>query len=144
MGYVGWAWIIVIAACLIIEASTMGLTTIWFAIGGFIALIVKLIGFSVNTQIIIFLIISILCLVVTRPIAVRKLKVGKTKTNLDSIIGDIGIVESTINNLKNEGTVKYKGQLWSARAEKDEIIEINEVVVINEIKGVKLIVGRKK
>lgn len=142
MEYIGWAWLIIIAACVIIEASTMGLTTIWFAIGALVAWFVHLIGASLQVQILIFLIVSIACLILTRPIAVKKLKVGRAKTNLDSLIGETAKVETTINNFNNEGYVNLRGQIWSARSIDDEIIEKDELVVVKEIKGVKLIVKR--
>lgn len=143
MDYIGWAWLIIVAACVIIEASTMGLTTIWFAIGALVAWLINLTGLNLQVQILVFLIVSIVCLVFTRPIAVEKLKVGKSKTNLDSLIGETAKVETTINNFNNEGYVKLKGQIWSARSNDDEIIEKDEPVVVKEIKGVKLIVKRK-
>lgn len=143
MEYIGWAWLIIIAACIVIEASTMGLTTIWFAIGALIAWFAYLMSLSLKIQIVVFLIVSIACLVLTRPIAVEKLKVGRAKTNLDSLIGETAKVETEINNMDNEGYVKLKGQIWSARTINDEVIEKDELVVVEEIKGVKLIVKRK-
>lgn len=143
MEFIGWAWLVIIAACVVIEASTMGLTTIWFAIGALVAWFVSLMGLSLQVQIVVFLIVSIACLILTRPIAVEKLKVGKTKTNLDSLIGETAKVETEINNINNEGYVKLKGQIWSARSIDDEVIEKDQLVVVNEVRGVKLIVKRK-
>lgn len=143
MEYIGWAWLIIIAACVVIEASTLGLTTIWFAIGALVAWFVHLIRLSLQVQIMVFVIVSIACLILTRPIAVKKLKIGKNKTNLDSLIGETAKVENTINNFNNEGYAKIRGQIWSARSIDDEIIEKDELVVVKEIKGVKLIVKRK-
>lgn len=145
MDYIGWAWLCIIVVCIIIEASTMGLTTIWFAIGAIVAWITNNLGFELQVQVFVFLVVSILCLVVTRPIAVKKLKIGKTRTNADSIIGECVKVITTINNINNEGTVKARGQMWSAKAyDNDDIIEKDEVVCVREIVGVKLIVERKK
>ena len=143
MEYNGYFWLIVIAVCIIIEASTLGLTTIWFAIGALIAWFIYLLGLNLQIQIVAFLLVSIVCLILTRPIAVEKLKVGKAKTNLDSLIGETGVVETTINNVNSEGYVKLKGQIWSARSTDDEVIEKDELVVVEEIKGVKLIVKKK-
>lgn len=143
MDFIGWAWLIIVAACVVIEASTMGLTTIWFAIGALVAWFVYLFGFSINVQIVIFLFVSIICLILTRPIAVKKLKIGKSRTNIDSLIGEKFKVIETINNINNEGTVNAKGQLWSAKSINNEIIEKDELVVVREIKGVKLIVERE-
>lgn len=143
MEYVGWAWIGIIIACAAIEAYTLGLTTIWFAIGAIVAWIAYLMGLGIEIQIVVFLLVSIACLVVTRPIAVEKLKIGKIKTNAESLIGEQVKVKTTINNFNNEGTVKVKGQIWSARSVDDEIIEKDEMVIVKEIVGVKLIVKRK-
>lgn len=141
----GLAWLGVVVVCVIIEALTVSLTTIWFAIGAIVAWIVNTAGFELHVQIIIFLIVAVLCLIVTRPIAVKKLKIGKTRTNADSLIGEFVKVESTINNINNEGTVMVRGQMWSAKSIKDDdIIEKDELVCIKEIRGVKLIVERKK
>lgn len=138
-------WLILAVVCIIIEAMTLGLTTIWFAIGAIGAWISGLMGFGLNVQIVVFFTVAIICLLVTRPIAVKKLKVGRTRTNADSLIGESVKVISTINNINNEGTVMARGQIWSARSTEDEdIIEKDELVRVREIIGVKLIVERKK
>lgn len=144
MDYIGWSWLFIIVVCIVIEAATMGLTTIWFGIGAIVAWITSGLGFRLEVQIFIFLLVSILCLVLTRPIAVKKLNIGKIKTNADSIIGECVKVVTTINNINNEGTVKARGQIWSARSFNDEVIEKDEIVCVKEITGVKLIVERKK
>jgi membrane protein implicated in regulation of membrane protease activity len=144
MDYIGWAWLFVIVVCIVIEAATMGLTTIWFGIGAIVAWITSGLGFRLEVQIFVFLVVSILCLVLTRPIAVKKLKIGKIRTNADSIIGECVKVITTINNINNEGTVKARGQIWSARSFNDEVIEKDEIVCVKEITGVRLIVERKK
>ncbi|WP_312700403.1 NfeD family protein [Sedimentibacter sp.] len=143
MDFIGWAWLIIMAVCIMIEAATMGLTTIWFAIGALVAWLIYLIGFDLHVQIMFFLFVSIICLVLTRPFAVKKLKIGRSRTNADSLIGEQVKVIETINNINNEGSVKARGQMWSAKSVNDEIIEKDELVVVVEIKGVKLIVKRK-
>jgi membrane protein implicated in regulation of membrane protease activity len=121
------------------------LTTIWFAFGAIVAWITSSVGLALEVQIVVFLVVSILCLILTRPIAVEKLKIGKTRTNADSIIGECVKVVTTINNMNNEGTVKARGQIWSAKSyNNDDIIEKDEIVCVREIVGVKLIVERKK
>lgn len=143
MDCIEWTWLIVVAACVLIEAITLGLTTIWFAIGALAAWLLSMAGLSVYVQIVAFMLVSIVCLILTRPIAVKKLNIGKEKTNLDSLIGETAKVESTIDNFNDKGYAKVRGQIWSARAVDDDIIEKNELVVIKEIRGVKLIVKRK-
>ena len=143
MEYVGYAWLGLVVACVIIEAMTVSLTTIWFAIGAIVAWLFYLIGFGIEVQIVIFLLVSIVCLIFTRPIAMEKFKVGRVRTNAESLIGQSYKVESTIDNINNTGTVNVKGQMWSARSLDDQVIEKDEIVVIRNIVGVKLIVEKK-
>ena len=63
-------WLVLFVVLLIIEIFTMGLTTIWFAGGAAIAFILAFVGFDLPIQVILFLLISILLLVLTRPIAI--------------------------------------------------------------------------
>ncbi|HHZ02465.1 MAG TPA: NfeD family protein [Tissierellia bacterium] len=143
MAYLGYAWLGIVVVSVIIEALTMGLTTIWFAIGAIVAFLVNLTGIGIEVQIVAFLLVSILCLLFTRPFAMKKLKVGRIRTNTDLLIGQQCKVESTIDNLNNQGTVNVKGQIWTARSVDDQVIEKGEIVTIKEIIGVKLIVEKK-
>lgn len=125
---------------LIIEAITMGLTTIWFAAGAFIAMLLSLLGLPLWSQITAFLIIAILCLIFLYPFFKNKFHVGTEKTNFETVIGKNGIVIEAIDNMKSSGQVKVDGQIWSARSNAEEIIEVGKKVLIEEVKGVKLIV----
>ena len=135
-------WLVVLILCLIIEASTMGLTTIWFAGGSLIALFLALAGIEMKIQIIVFLVISFVLLFSTRPLAVRYFNREREKTNLDSLIGRKAAVLEKINSLEDKGLVNVNGVEWRASAE--EVIREGEIVVIREIKGVKLIVERER
>jgi len=66
---------------------------------------------------------------------------GKSKTNIDAIIGRIGVVVKDITKV-NDGLVKVGNEQWRARAE-DEIKEGDEIVVIS-VSGVTLIVEKTK
>jgi membrane protein implicated in regulation of membrane protease activity len=144
MEFIGYAWLGIIVACVVIEAMTMGLTTIWFAIGAIFAWLIYLTGLKLEVQIVVFLLVSILCLLFTRPIAMEKLKIGRIKTNADALIGQSYKVESTIDNINNTGTVNVKGQIWTARSVDDQVIEKGEIVKVKEIIGVKLMVEKNK
>jgi len=135
-------WLIIMVIFLIVEAITMGLTTIWFALGAFAAMILSLFGAALSVQIAIFLIVSIACLIFVYPYVKNKIKPGQIKTNYESVINKIGIVTEKIDNIKAVGQVKVDGQIWTARASKDEEIEVDEKVIINEVHGVKLLVSK--
>ena len=134
-------WIIVLIAAIVIEAITMGLTTIWFSGGALIAMIIELLHGNVILQLIVFLIVSLILLYFTRPIAVKYFNKERTQTNLDSLIGKQAVVTSTIHNLKETGQVMVEGKEWTARSSDPEVIfEKDSIVRIISIKGVKLIV----
>lgn len=143
MEYSDFVWIFIAVISIIIEGATLGLATIWFAFGALIAWIAQIIGFDQTTQIFVFLIVSIVLLIFTRPIAIKYLRIGKTRTNADSLIGDTGIVIKKIVNIDNVGQVKINGQIWSASSINDNIIDEGKHVIVKEIKGVKLRVEEK-
>ena len=134
-------WLLLAALFIVLEIISLGLTTIWFAGGAFVAALAGLAGMSLSIQVALFLVVSIILLVLTRPIAVRYLDSKTQKTNSEALIGQKAIVLQTINNLTAEGQVKVNGMEWTARAKTDETISPEgEVVTILEIQGVKLIV----
>ena len=89
-------WIVATSILLVVEAFTMGLTTIWFAFGTVAALVVALLGGSLPIQIGCFVVVSIIMVAFTRKIVVDKLKTGKENTNIDTIIGKVGVVKREI------------------------------------------------
>ncbi len=136
-------WLAVIVICLIIEAVTLGLTTIWFAGGALIAFIASLFRVPIAIQFFLFFIVSLALLFLTRPIAIKYFNKDRIKTNVDTLIGKQAVVISEINNLKGEGTVILEGKEWMARSNaKHEILEDGMVVKILRIEGVKLIVEK--
>lgn len=139
-----YVWVAAIAVFVIVELVTTALTTIWFAGGALAALAVAYAGFPVWVQAVVFLLVSIVLLVLTRPLANRYFNKKTVKTNAESLIGREAIVSEGINNLKDEGAVKVNGQEWTARTGDNDItLAAGTVVVIERIEGVKLIVTAK-
>jgi membrane protein implicated in regulation of membrane protease activity len=133
-------WIAVALILAIVEALTMGLATIWFAIGAAAAAVVAIIGGSFPVQMAVFFAVSILTLLFTRPIAVKKLRVGHEKNVTEQMEGKQGIVTEALRPFET-GVVKVGGIFWTAVGEEPTIsIEKGTVVVAVRIEGVKLIV----
>lgn len=135
-------WLVLFVVLLVVEIATMGLTTVWFAGGALIAFFAAYIHLGIGLQIVLFLAVSILLLVLTRPIAVKYFNQEREKTNVDSLIGQNAVVLEEINTIKATGRVEVNGMEWSAKTEHTEIIEVNTVVSIKGIQGVKLIVEK--
>ncbi len=134
-------WVVVAIVMAIIEAITLGLTTIWFAAGALITIVFAWLGLPYYVQIIAFLASSCILLVLTRPIIKKYLKVGAVKTNVDSLIGKNCIVLSDITEHKF-GQVKLSGQVWTAKSQNDETLLAGEEVKVISVEGVKLVVAR--
>ena len=131
-------WLAAVVVLLVIEIATLGLTTIWFAGGALIAGIAAVAGAGRVVQFVLFLIVSLILLIFTRPIAMRYLNTNRTRTNAESLIGKEAVVTQTIENLKNQGQVIVGGT-----DDNEKMIEKDTVVEIERIEGVKLIVKKK-
>lgn len=137
-------WLAALVILLLAEALTLGLTTIWFAGGALIALITALVGANIWVQLGIFLAVSLLLLIFTRPAALRYMNKSTLKTNVDSLTGEVGVVSERIDNLEATGKVKLNDVFWTARSEDGTVIEEGAVVEISRVEGVKLIVKMKE
>lgn len=133
-------WLIVLAVCLVIEIATFGLVTIWFAGGAFVALIVAFLWDSLIAQTVIFLIVSLVLLIFTRPLATKLINTKKNKTNIDSVIGEICKVTEAIDNFNETGTVLLNGLEWTARNIGEGTIPVGTKVKVCSVNGVKLFV----
>ncbi|AFS77735.1 nodulation efficiency protein D-like protein [Gottschalkia acidurici 9a] len=138
----GIVWLSIAVACGIVEAITLGITSIWFVFGALAAWLLAEINAPLPLQILTFLVVSSILLYFTKPLLKNKLKVGKEKTNTDLLIGEIGVVIKNIDMMRQEGQVNVKGQIWSAKTKDEEIIRANEKVEILGIEGVKLVVKK--
>ena len=138
-------WLGILAVFLIIEAITAGLTTIGFAGGALAAAVAALLGGNLVTQVILFLVVSLLLLVFTRPLAVRYMNRGLEKTNVNDLPGRTAVVTEEIDNLAQTGRLRINDIEWTARAEKDNVvIPSGAIVEITEVRGVKVIVKEMK
>lgn len=141
MAPLGWLWLILIIIFIITEIATLGLTTIWFAGGAAVGLILNAAGIDWPVQVLVFLVVSLVLLLLVRPVAKAHFNVSRTPTNVDSMIGQKGIVAEDIDNLKARGTVMINGMDWSARsADQGQTIPEDTQVEVVAIEGNKVIV----
>ena len=138
-------WLVLLVLCVAIEFATMGLTTIWFAGGSLVAVILAALGAPSYVQIAAFIVVSLVMLIFTRPIAVRYFNKDRVKTNAESIVGKKAVVTALIDNVAATGQVTVGGMEWSDRATEDGVkIEQGAIVTVVAISGVKLIVEERK
>ena len=137
-------WLGAAAIFVVIEIITMGLTTIWFAGGALVGAVMAAFSLPLWSQIIAFVIVSVILLILTRPWALKYLNSRTVRTNADSLIGQTALVKETINNMESKGLVQLngqEGQIWTARSISDDVqLHEGQKVMIESISGVKVIV----
>lgn len=139
-----WAsifWLIFAVALGVLEAVTVQMVAIWFALGALVAIIPAMLGFSLWVQFTVFILVSIAALIGTRPFIRKVLKIRQVHTNADSLIGQVGVVLSDAKEGDiASGRVMIGGQDWAARTEDGSSVRKGDKVLIKAIEGAKLIV----
>ena len=132
-------WLISFLLLLFIEVITINLVTIWFALGSLAALITTILTDNVNIQVIVFIVVSAVSLIITKPLVAKLRKRKITPTNLDRVIGKEGVVIKDISK-NSYGEVKVGGSIWTATSANN--IKKDSQVKVLKIDGVKLVVEK--
>lgn len=133
-------WLIVMAVLLAVEAAVPGLVSIWFAMGALAAMLATLCGASGAVQIVLFVLVSIASLVVTRPLVRKYINTKVQHTNADRILGQECVVTEQIDNLAGTGEISVGGKRWTARSDGQAVVAKGTLVTVERIEGVKAIV----
>ncbi|MBO4636446.1 MAG: NfeD family protein [Clostridiales bacterium] len=137
-------WLILMVVFLVIEALTLGLTTVWCAAGCLVAMIMDLLGFPHTAQLVAMVVVSVICFIICiiwiKPQLDKKNAENREPTNADRLIGKEGIVIKTIDPIDGKGQVKVMGQVWSAKAARN--IQEGAKVKVISLEGVKLFVEK--
>ena len=138
-------WLGLFIILIIIELFTVGLTTIWFAGGSLAALLANILGADIPIQVLVFLAVSCILLIFTRPWAVKHLNKKRVKTNYESEIGKVIKLTERVDNINQTGKSVVNGQEWTVRSKDGgEILEEGTRVRVVVVSGVKLIVEKYK
>ena len=135
-------WIVLLVVLIIVEAVTAQLVTIWFAAGAAAALIAELCGLQQWLQWVIFIAVSAVALIVTRPLVRKVTKKAVQPTNADRCIGQTAVVTEDIDNIEGKGQVHVNGVTWTARSSDGSVFRKDERVIVEKIEGVKLVVKK--
>ena len=135
-----YIWLALLVLEIIFEAATAALVSVWFIPPTLVCIVLAFLAVPLWIQILVFFVLSGICLALFKTVLRDFFKVKKTPTNADSHIGKCAIVTEKISMLENSGAVKIGGIEWSAAAEdENETIETGVTVKIVDIRGVKLI-----
>ncbi len=142
MEYMPYVWLGIAVFLAIVEVCTTQLVSLWFVIGAAATAVCSatFLKEQLLWQIIIFIVISVIALILTRPL-VKKLKSeSKVSTNSDRNIGKTGVVIVEINPTDGTGQVKIGAEKWSAKSFDGSIIKEGTNISVQAIEGVKLVV----
>ena len=139
MNSVPFFWLAAAVGFLLLEAATVSMTSIWFAAGSAAALLTCLFTDSFRVQALVFIVVSILCLLAFRPLA-AKLRQKNTPTNGDRNLGREATVLTAVT-ADVPGRVRLDGVDWNARcATLDDTLSPGESCRVCEIHSTLLIV----
>lgn len=136
--YIYWLALVILFG--IAEAATLGLTSIWFALGALGAMVVTIFDGALLLQIAAFVVISGVAVWLTRGWGQKRFNDSREPTNADRILGQRCHVLEDIDNDLGTGVVKADGKIWTARSMTGAVIPAGSTVTIRAIEGVKVLV----
>lgn len=138
-----WFWLGILIVSCVIEAFTMGFTTIWSAIASIPLIFIARTSLSFKWQILIFVVLTVILVVFTRPFAVKKLKIGRSRTNVDSIVGEEVLIVKAIEKFQKGEAKANNGVIWTAKSVDGAQIPKDSVCEIVSVEGNTLCVKEK-
>lgn len=135
-----YIWLAALIVFAILEAATVGLVSIWFALGALAGMIAALLGSPIWLQVVLFLVVSAILIALLRPLTDKYITPKKTRMNADRHIGRICLVQEEIDDLHDTGAVKLDGVIWTARTGTSAVIPFGATVKVLELQGAKLLV----
>lgn len=107
-------WIIVLIVAAVAEAVTTALVSIWFCVGAVAAAVAAGYGAPVIFQLIVFVAVSIITLLISKPLAKKFLPNAAVPTNGEDDVGKHVLVIEDIDESKGTGRVRLGDVDWGA------------------------------
>lgn len=130
-------WAVLLVAFVAVEAFTVSMVSVWFAFGAVAAMIVSLLNGELWLQVAVFVVVSGITLALLRPLSQKYMKPRIQPTNVDALVGMIGVVEEAVDAMT--GRVKLGDVSWSARCEAGSL-NPGSYVRVEKVQGTKLFV----
>ena len=92
-------------------------------------------------QLLVFITVSIIALLITKPVVNKFKKNDVVPTNVDRVIGKRAEVIKKITP-DEYGEVKVLGAIWTATS--DTVLNVSDKVIVKKIDGVKLVVEKEE
>ncbi len=136
-------WLAATVVFVLVELMTVGLTSIWFAAGSFVAFIIALLGGNVVVQGIAFILVSVVLLALTKPWAGKYINSRTVKTNVDSLVGERAVLTEDADSMKQTGKAVVNGQEWTVRPQDEtQVIRKSQAIQVGKKSRVKIILKK--
>jgi len=135
-------WLVIALALIGIELLTLALVAAFPALGAIVAGIAAALGGGFGIQIVVFVVVSVAALLLTRK-PLRRMMLGTplVSSNADTVLGKRAVIIVAIEEGPGQrGQVRVGTEHWSARAENERPIAEGVTVEVSRIDGVALVV----
>ena len=136
-------WLAVVVVAVVVEIETVQLVSVWFAASGLVTMILAAFDCSIEIQLYVFVILSVVLFALSRPIVKKINKSKSDNSTIESMIGEEVVVIKEIK-VGEVGEIKARYDRYSAIAPSEtQNIPVETICVIKEIRGNKVIVAIK-
>ncbi len=137
-------WLIILVASVVVEAATLQLVSIWFAVGSLVALILAKLGVPLGIQALVCLLVSGILMAFTRPLLKKIMPKRIAKTNADGSVGRTAVIIEKVDPAAAKGRARLDGVDWQAVSEDGSVIDEGTSVTVTAVNSTRLTVIPEK
>ncbi|MDA3928307.1 MAG: NfeD family protein [Prolixibacteraceae bacterium] len=137
-------WLMAAILLFILEIFLPSFVVFNFGIGALIATGAAALGMNIQWQVFIFSLFTLASFFTVRPMLVKWAyqRSDKKETNMNAMIGRIGVVTEQIAPNQNTGRISVDGDDWKAQSVNQEIIELKTPVRVVKVESIVMIVEK--
>jgi len=136
-----YLWLVVAGITLVLELVTPAFLFICFTGGALVAALSTIWIDHVTYQAVVFALVSVVLIPLTRPLARKMSRKDAAKTNVDALVGRTAYVLQDIDPARNTGKVRIGSEEWRAIA--DVPIPAEAKVTVTQVEGTTVTVTRQ-
>jgi membrane protein implicated in regulation of membrane protease activity len=135
-------WILIALALFGLEVLTLSFVAFYPALGALAAALAAVLGGSIGIQVIVFAVVTVVSLLLTRRPLLRMMKrMPNVPSNASNVVGRRAVVVIAVEAGPGQrGQVRVGTEHWSAKSENEQPIADGTTVEVARIDGVALVV----
>ncbi len=134
-------WLALMLGLAAVETLTLDLFFLMLSVGALAGVAAALAGAAFFIQVVVFCVVSLMMVLLVRPVAIKHLKRGPADqlSNIDRLVGERALTLEPVTGLS--GTVKIGGDTWTARTNDGSYLPAGERVTVSRIDGATAVVA---